>query len=381
MRFDFGIVRDKNRHIWPLIYKHKTKEYKDLQLLFTIYRKYRSYEIPYKHSHLLPFYWFDSSAAKKDLKLGTLYYPSLFRIINDTATKSKTYRFAELAPEINLLNITKSKTGLFTQNNLFFFIWSKNDVLKNKNYFIVFPIYWYYHNQYRTTNTLFPFYRYVNINDRKEKNFSFYPGLYFYKKENNTTRHSLALLFYHKKYEQQGTTESARKTVLFPLLFSNKNATFTKFTLFPIVHFDQTKDSKWPVSNLVITPLFWHQQNKQFNRNVLFPIFWQKKQFNQGSFRRTFVFPIYYSKVFKYAKTKYYIPFVFYKNEYSLKLLAITPFYYKKIDHRIYRNYGDTTTFIFPNFISNKNGNEQFRTFFDLAIFSALINIHKIIFF
>ena len=147
--------------------------------------------------------------------------------------------------------------------------------------------------------------------------------------------------------------------------------------MFPIVHFDQTKDSKWPVSNLVITPLFWHQQNKQFNRNVLFPIFWQKKQFNQGSFRRTFVFPIYYSKVFKYAKTKYYIPFVFYKNEYSLKLLAITPFYYKKIDHRIYRNYGDTTTFIFPNFISNKNGNEQFRTFLPIY-FSNKNEKHKL---
>ncbi len=319
MRFDFGIVRDKNRHVWPLLYKHKTKEYKDLQLLFTIYRKYRSYEIPYKHSHLLPFYWYDSSASKKDLKIGTLYYPSLFRIINDTATKSKTYRFAELAPEINLLNITKSKTGLLTQNNFFFFIWSKNDVIKNKNYFIVFPFYWYYHNQYRTTNTLFPFYRYVNINDRKEKNFSFYPGLYFYKKENNTTRHSLALLFYHKKYERQGTSEYASKTVLFPLLFSNKNAAFTKFTLFPFVHFDQTKDTKWPVSNLVITPLFWHQHKNQYKRN--------------------FLFPVYYSAVSNDFKKKYFIPFVFYN-----------------------RNYADTNLSVFPLFYSGKNYQNNYHT-------------------
>ncbi|MFZ4800239.1 MAG: hypothetical protein ACOYMA_22305, partial [Bacteroidia bacterium] len=243
MKFDFGLVRDKNRHIWPLIYKHKTKDYKDLQLIFTIYRKYQSYEIPYKHSHLLPFFWYDSSAAKKDLRIGTLYYPSLFRILNDTATQSKSFRLMELAPEINLLNITKSKTGLFTQNNFFFFIWSENDVLKNKSNFIVFPIYWYYHNNYRTTNTLFPIYRYVKINDKNEQNFSFYPGLYFYKQENKTIRHSFALLFYHKKYEQNNTSKLAQKTVVFPLLFSNKNNYEQKFTFFPLVHFDKNYNS------------------------------------------------------------------------------------------------------------------------------------------
>ncbi|MCF8430151.1 MAG: hypothetical protein K9G64_08475, partial [Bacteroidia bacterium] len=429
MRFDFGIVRDKNRHIWPLIYKHKTKEYKDLQLIFTIYRKYRSYEIPYKHSHLLPFYWYDSSASKKDLKIGTLYYPSLFRIINDTATKSKTYRFAELAPEINLLNVTKSKTGVYSQNNFFFFIWSKNDLIKNKNYFIVFPFYWYYHNQYRTTNTLFPLYRYVKINDRKEKNLSFYPGLYFYKKENNTTRHSLALLFYNKKKEQNGTTKIAHKTVLFPLLFSNKNAAFTKFTLFPIVHFDKTKDTINPASNLVITPLFWHQQNNQYKRNFLFPVYYsavsndfkEKYYIPFVFYNRTYadtnltVFPLFYSS--KNYQNNYHslLPFYFYKNDFinQEKTLAVTPFYWQtkaenyksqllfpiwykkkfesKSDTFIMQNLipfvfynrankekhltvfpfysrkidgynKDTTTYIFPNYISYKNSSNHFNT-------------------
>jgi hypothetical protein len=226
LKFDLGIIRDKNRHLWPLIYKHKNNEYKDLQLLFTIYRNYRTYENPSKHNHLLPFYWYNNNEIVKDVRIGTLYYPTLFRFINDTINKSKSFRFLELAPEINLLNITKSKTGLFTQNNFFFFIWSKNDVLKNKSNFILFPFYWYYRNNYRQTSTLLPLFRQVKIKDKDEKKLAFYPALYFYKKENNFSRHSLAMLFYDKKETDSNSVEVGRKTVLFPIYFSKYSCGF-----------------------------------------------------------------------------------------------------------------------------------------------------------
>lgn len=340
LKFDFGLVRDKNRHMWPLVYKHKTKDYKDLQLFFTIYRSYKSYATPSRHNHFLPFYWYDSSAALKDIRIGTLYYPSLFRTISDTTSKSRSYRFLELAPEISFLNITKSKTGLLTQNNFFFFIWSKNDALNHKSNFVAFPIYWYYRNPYRTTNTLFPIYRYVKINDRNEKNFAFYPGLYFYKKENGTVRHSALLLFYSRKYEQNDSLHLGHKTVLFPLLFSHNNKYVSRFTLFPLVHYDKTKRAPYLKTNLVVTPLFWHKRTTEFNRNILFPIYWQKKTFwKDDSSRRTFLFPLYYSYVSKGYKNKSYIPLVWYK-----------------------RSILDTSLTIFPLFYSGSNKQQKYHT-------------------
>lgn len=421
LKFDFGLVRDKNRHMWPLLYKHKTKDYKDLQLFFTIYRSYKSYTTPYKHNHFLPFYWYDSSAALKDIRIGTLYYPSLFRIISDTTSKSKSYRFLELAPEINFLNITKSKTGLLTQNNFFFFIWSKNDVLNHKSNFVAFPIYWYYRNEYRTTNTLFPIYRYVKINDLNEKNFSFYPGLYFYKKENRTVRHSALLLFYSKKYEQNDSVHLAHKTVLFPLLFTHTNKDFTNFTLFPLVHYDKTFDWLNPKTNLVVTPLFWHKRTTEFNRNIFFPIYWQKNEYwKHDSSKRTFVFPVYYtyksnaykSKAFipvvwykrsivdtsltvfplywqshganqsnhllfpfwyKYKQVtrydtiykQYFIPFVFYKTWNKEKSLTVFPFYSKKASV-----YGSSSKYIFPVYYAEKDNNHSFKSLLPLYFYN-----------
>ncbi len=331
MKFDVGLVRDKNRHIWPLVYKHKTNEYRDLQLFFTIYRNYQSYAGGTRHTHFLPLYWNDSSAVRKDLRIGTLYYPSLFRLINDTTYQSRSYRFVELAPEIQFLNITKSKTGLFTQNNLFFFIWSKNDVLNHKSNLVVFPLYWYYDRPYQTTHTFLPVYRSVKVKQYNERRFAFYPGLYFYRRHDATVRHSLALLFYTQKYKRFNSIKPGRKTVLFPVFFSKNDDLFRKFTLLPLVHYDRIKDDKEKKSNLVLTPLFWHQKTDSSNRNVLFPVYWQLKNTQTSdSFRRTFVVPIYYSAVSHKLNQKYYIPLVWYKSSPSETSLSVVPLYFAK---------------------------------------------------
>jgi hypothetical protein len=351
MKFDLGLVRDKNRHLWPLVYKHKTQDYKDLQLLFTIYRNYQSYNNPSRHNHILPFYWYDSNAAIKDVRIGTLFYPNLFRIISDTSNQSKSYRFLELAPEISLLNVTKSKTGLLTQNNFFFFIWGKNDVLNQKSNFLVFPIYWYYNNRYRTSNTLFPIYKYVKIKDVKEQKFTFYPALYFYKKDNQVVRHSLGLVFYTKKYDQG----MARKTVLFPILFSNFNSEFKKFTLIPLVHYDKVKSTN--KLNLGITPLFWHQSTNYSNRNVLFPIYWQKSEtYSNDSSRRTFLAPIYYSSVTTLWKKKYFIPLVWFDRTLNDTSLKVIPLFYSS------KNYTNNYHTLLPFYFYKNNYLTQTKT-------------------
>lgn len=351
MKFDFGLVRDKNRHIWPLVYKHKTQDYKDLQLLFTIYRNYQSYSNPSRHNHILPFYWYDSNATIKDVRIGTLFYPNLFRIISDTSNQSKSFRFLELAPEISLLNVTKSKTGLLTQNNFFFFIWGKNDVLNQKSNFVVFPFYWYYNNRYRTSNTLFPIYKYVKIKDVKEQKFTFYPALYFYKKDNQVIRHSAGLLFYTKKYDKG----MARKTVLFPIMFSNFNNEFKKFTLIPLVHYDKVKSNN--KLNLGITPLFWHKSTNYSNRNVLFPIYWQKSEtYSNDSSRRTFLAPVYYSKVTSIGKKKYYIPMVWFDRTLNDTSLTVIPLFYS------YKNYANKYHTLLPFYFYKNNYFTQTKT-------------------
>ena len=120
MTFDFGLARNRNIDLWPIVKKTNNKYEKDLELLFTIFQSRRDRVEHTKHSHLFPLFWHDSSANGTDLKLFTTYYPSIFRYTKSKDNSLNSFKLIELAPKINFLEISKSPDGLQVQNNILF---------------------------------------------------------------------------------------------------------------------------------------------------------------------------------------------------------------------------------------------------------------------
>jgi len=136
MKFDFGITRDKNINIWPLLKYYREGKQVDLQVLSPFFRKQFDTLTQTTRSHLFPIYWNYNNPGISDKRILSLYYPTLFRARKDSLYDINSYRFFELAPHINMLEFSKSKDGLFVQNNLFFFLWFKNDQINHRSHFI-----------------------------------------------------------------------------------------------------------------------------------------------------------------------------------------------------------------------------------------------------
>ncbi len=141
LSFNLGITRGQNIYLRPFIRKIKEGKEKDLQIAFTIIQSKRNYTDTTKHSHLLPLLWKDSTTDQKDIRLFTTYYPSVFRVNNNYKTHVMSYRFMELAPDISLIEFSRSKDGSYLKNNLLFFLWYRNDQLSKRSHLIVFPLY------------------------------------------------------------------------------------------------------------------------------------------------------------------------------------------------------------------------------------------------
>lgn len=338
LKLDFGLIRDRNRHMWPLLYKHKTPDYKDVQLMFTVYRKLQRYKAGTKHQHLMPFFWADSSGAGKDLRIGTLYYPSLFRYVKDTVNKSKSLRVLELAPEISMLNITRSDNGLYTQNNLFFFIWSKNDEVTHKSQFTVFPLYWYNRNLHHTTSALVPVYRYKR--QERTTHLDIYPALYLYKGDDRGSRHYLFPFIYHRSYEQTAARR-AHKTVVFPLVFHHRNQKSLRFTLFPVFSVSKTYLPRTDMSykrTVMVTPLYWQRDYSREGYRILFPLYWRHYDYTTGdSLRSTYLLPLYYNRVSSLSSSQVLFPLYWKKRNLRDTSLYVLPFYASAYNY--YRRY------------------------------------------
>ena len=124
MKLDLGISKGQNVFLWPLIRVRKSPGYKNTEVFFSIFQAKHDRKKQVKHAHLLPLYYLDSNIRHRDIKLGTLYYPSIYSYRNNFVDSIRSYKFFELAPGISLVEGTRSSDGLFIQNNALFFLWS-----------------------------------------------------------------------------------------------------------------------------------------------------------------------------------------------------------------------------------------------------------------
>lgn len=392
MTFDFGLTRDKNINIWPVFKYQKNEQGKELQLLSPIYKHQQDYINKSKHTHLFPLFWNDSSKVDQDIRLLSLYYPSLFHYsIKDTGSIS-SFKFLELAPEISMMEFTKSKDGLYIQNNLLFFLWFKNDIIRKRSYFVFFPAYWSFKSPERQSNTFFPLYSYGKFNNKKSNYLAITPLFWQIKHPKRKTNLLLPLWYSRTQgigdeqkrisfvsplfYSYRSKTE--RNTVLFPLIWSFRNPVHSSFTFVPF--FSKGSLSNQKSKHLMITPFYWNFVNENEKTNLLFPLWYNRLNHTVDSIEYTnIIFPFYWMYRDKFKTNKVLAPFLWsfenqrytsftffplfsrgHTSDNSQGYMAITPLYWQ-----FYRpeNY---TRFLFPLLYNKKTGSGENETKFNV---------------
>ena len=219
--FDFGLTRNKNVNLWPVFKRSKSEDKFEVQICYPLFKYQHDIKNSRKHTHLLPLFWKRKSDLYQDIRLLSIYYPSVLRLTNDKTEGYRSIKLFELAPQINFLEIAKSSDGLKVQNNLFFFLWYKNNKVENKSHLIAFPFFWQFKHPDRSSNTLLPLFSKGDYNKNKD--------------------HYL---------------------IISPLFWQFKNSKRSNNTLFPFFttgnyYNDEIKDEIYKRKYFAVTPLFW----------------------------------------------------------------------------------------------------------------------------
>ncbi len=335
MKFDFGITRDKNINLWPLFKYFRDKNEVDLQVLYPVFRKQYDTLTQTNRSHLFPLYWNYKDTKIQDKRFLSLYYPSLVRTVKDSSRTVNSFRFLELAPEVNMLEFTKSDDGLFVQNNLLFFIWSKNDRINHRSHFITFPLYWHFKSLESQTNLFVPFYF-------RRKN-------YYY---NDTSRLSTIFPLYWS-YKNKTTSNK----VIAPLIWRMKDSSYRSFTFAPLFSTGKSPDLK--SNHLMLGSLYWQFKNHYVSNKVFVPLYWSRQRyFETDTAKFKTIFPLYWSFKNKHKSLKTIAPPLIWRvKKDDSKSFTFFPFYSGKnyVDStRKYRMYG-TLFWHFENNYSKSN--------------------------
>ncbi len=340
MSFDFGFTRGRNINAWPILKINRSKEKKDIQAIFSIYGLKSDYKLHTKQTHLLPIWFYDSTATKRDYRFFSTYYPSVFRYTNDVSTQTKSFKFAELAPEINLLEFTRSTDGLYVQNNFLFLLWYKNNQKLNKSHLIFFPIYWSFKNNNNTSQIFFPLFTHGTYSNGQTSFLGITP-LFWHTKKQNITRNVLFPLWWHKK---TGEGENAKiRNYIFPLFFTAREKNFSSQALFPIFfHKNDLSDqitTLLPIfyykhnknnsgNRLMLTPLFWHRTKVDGYRNTLFPIWWQQKTIiNQDENYSNVIFPIWWVHKYRDINKHIFFPLIWSIQAHAYNSFTLVPLF------------------------------------------------------
>lgn len=317
LKFDFGITRDKNINLWPVL-KYQNEDFKrDLQIMFPIYRRQTDSVNQTLKSHFIPFYWNSKDSLVQDKRILSLYYPSLLRFKNDQRTQTKSFRFLELAPKINMLEFTKSQDGLFVKNNLLFFLWAKNDIQNQSSHLVCFPLYWSFAERNYRTNTFLPFYSYGKYNSLQSSYKAITPLYWNFKTDDRKTNLLFPIYYSYK--------DSVRNNkILAPLAWKFENERYKSFTLLPL--FSKGVSPDLSKKHLVVSPLFWNMKSKAGSDLALLPVYYHKKRYYYNDTAKfTTIFPLYWSYRSKYENNKTIVPIYWSRQNPDYKSFTVFP--------------------------------------------------------
>lgn len=308
MSFDFGITRDDNINLWPIYKRTKTSYEFDKQFIFPFYQNYKNLRLKESSSRLIPFVWKDSSQYYQNLRILSIYYPSVFHRSINSKENSKTFTFFEIVPHVNILEFKNSSDGLIMQNNLLFFLWYQNNLKTKRSYFVVFPAYWQFKNPKRSSHTLIPLYSYGEYLSGKGHYKAITP-LYWNFHTSARNSNLLFPIWWNRNIKTSNDSISSKflapiyyshrdkysqNNILLPIIWSLKNARYNSLTVAPLFSVGHNRDTSR--SHLVISPLFWYIKNYEGQSTTFFPIVWSQKWKTKYEDYSTFVlFPIYWS--------------------------------------------------------------------------------------
>ena len=353
LSFDIGWTRDKNNlNLWPFARVIKTKDIKDIQILFPIYINRHDYRKSTKYSHLFPLYWSDSNSSGHDFRFLSLYYPSLIHSSLSYPKNIYSFKFLELAPDIEALEFSRSKDGLFIQNNFLFFLWYKNDQYLKKSYMIVFPVSWYYNQPGKFNYTFFPLLT-TGRNELRNRKYTVVTPFYWHLENSYRSFSTVFPIYWNRKIispENRATTnvvfplywsfvnQKFKRTIFFPLLWLYKSPDYNKMTIFPLYSAGRNRLSN--NGYRMITPFYWHFDNTNNSSTTLFPIYWKNTVFSGSKKGSSLVlFPLYWNFESPNSNKTIFFPLLWVNNNQSFSRITIFPIYSSGKDYIINDNY------------------------------------------
>lgn len=343
MKIDLGVTRDKDIYLWPLFRFMKNPEQTRLTFLFTTFRYNKDHINNKVESHFLPAYIYQKSKYSKDFRLLSVLYPSVFRIQKSDSNHYFSFRFCELAPKISLFDITRSNNGSFIQNNLFFFLWQKNDQINKRSYLITFPLYWQFKNNYSSSYTFFPFFS-KGTYDFGQSKYCVISPFYWQSSGAGYKSHTLFPLYWNSQIK----TEHGyiKENFILPLYYSTKSPEGHKRYFIPLFYdisdkekksigfvpfYFQKKEFVLHRNTIGISPLFWHYKDSVKTNNLLIPLVWTS---TSADVKKRWVLPFFYSKITPDIKRMNVPPLFFYTNSKSngSTRLGITPLFWRYED-------------------------------------------------
>jgi hypothetical protein len=229
-------------------------------------------------------------------------------------------------------------TDTIRKNTVFPIYWSVKG--KNKNNKVLAPLVYSFKNPYYNTFTFFPLFSHGVAADKK-RNYTAITPIFWNIRGYNSKRELLFPILWHSKEFSRDDTinkltvfpiywsqsgKYANYNVLFPLLYSFKHNHYKSFTIFPLLSYGKYDNRK--SSYLTITPLYWHVVGNDYNRDVFFPVYWRKKEFNSNDTTiKNSLIPLYWSVKNNTKNTKILFPFVYSFNDQYYKSLTVLPLF------------------------------------------------------
>ena len=352
--FDFGLTRNKNVNLWPVFKRGKSEDKYDLQVFFSLFKYQNDIINNRKHTHLLPLFWKRKSDLYQDVRLLSIYYPSFLRFTKDKAQGYNSFKLVELAPQINFLEISKSADGLNVQNNLFFFLWYKNNKVENKSHLITFPLYWQFTHPDRSSKTFLPLFSKGVYNKNKDHYLIISP-LFWQFKNSKRSNNTLFPIFTKGNYYNDESKEETYKhkyfavTPLFWMFDSESKSVNNEYQVDEVVDsLGKTQKVSVPHkvqrtsirSKISLYPI-WFRENYTYFKdsiqvsegtiNQIYPIYFSSRSANESTFtNKKVLFPIVWSNIENNKKSITVLPFFSYgkHSDKSKNHLVLTPFYW-----------------------------------------------------
>ena len=338
--FDFGLTRNKNVNLWPILVKSKTANEFKLSVFSNLIGYSKNTLDSTKHGHVFPLYYVDSSPVLRDIRLGTTYYPSLYRKTENFKQEFTSYKFFEIAQYLSFLQFTNSKNGFEVENNLFFFIWYNKSVAEQRTSFVTFPLVWYYKKPLSTYFTIAPMYSHGSI--RKDSlsdalKYTMVTPFYWKFSKGNATKHIVIPTLFSSKEQFSNTGQllssstmlsplvwlnrdtTSSKQVVFPLFWHTKSELKSSITLFPVYSRTAerlTKNDSLQVHTM-ITPLYWRSENEYGKKSLFIPIYRNRLEYTSyDTVLKRQLFPLLFWHVKNKYKTSYFqFPLYYYSKE------------------------------------------------------------------